>query len=730
MSKRERLLVLWPSLAASVAMLFWMGRSLVTGQIPFTGDLLHWNYPIRDFYAAAIAKGQRVFWMPSIFGGFDIAGEGQLGVFHPLHWVLYSLLPLDRAFAIELIAPYLILFSGTWLFLRRKVTGAAAAFGAMLFTFCGFNLSHGVHMNMIAIVAHIPWMLWMCDRALADETWYERRLSCGGIGLLVGSQLLLGHPQAVWWSAILVGSYTILLMAIGSSERRWALLTTVGAGALLGAGVGAVQLLATLFEVRNSTRVVADSAFATTFSLPPLQLAQLIEPYMFWGRILRWTEAPGAGDEFGVYAGAVTFALTAWWVAAAFVRRKRVRGATDHLAWWGLLLACLGIWLATGRYGGLYYVQTWFPVVREFRAPVRYVLFVQFGLALVSAVALRQLATASGEGFRDGRRAVWAPWTLAAISAGVAWWLVQSASVPGAASSAVAFIGPILFATAALLITLATRGARMALAGLVLLAAADQALYGIGGVVAWQDFVTRAQAEGFLDSGAAGIPVDDGRIARGGFPNLYVLSGYHLIDGYVGLVPKKSLDYRTPNALRVAGVHYAHADFLGTTTVPGAVPLARRWLRLPSPLPRVRLVTDVHVTANPAADLEQVDVETAALSSRPLSLSTGAPGSASLERDEPGDIGVITDAPGQQLLVVSESFDAAWSVAVDGVATTVEQVNGDFLGVVVPPGRHTAAFVFDPPYYAIGRATSVVSLAIALLLVASARPARGRKRRV
>ena len=58
------------SLAASLAMLAWMGRSLVTGQIPFTGDLLHFHYPLRDFYARALAGGQRFDWLPGLFSGF------------------------------------------------------------------------------------------------------------------------------------------------------------------------------------------------------------------------------------------------------------------------------------------------------------------------------------------------------------------------------------------------------------------------------------------------------------------------------------------------------------------------------------------------------------------------------------------------------------------------------------------------------------------------------------
>ena len=92
------------SVAASLAMLAWMGRSIVTGEIPFTGDLLHFHYVVRDFYARALAAGHGFDWIPGLFNGFYLVGEGQLGGYHPLHWLLYRTLPLDLAFAIETFA--------------------------------------------------------------------------------------------------------------------------------------------------------------------------------------------------------------------------------------------------------------------------------------------------------------------------------------------------------------------------------------------------------------------------------------------------------------------------------------------------------------------------------------------------------------------------------------------------------------------------------------------------
>lgn len=78
MSRAERQpdrTVLGIVLTASAGLLYVMARPFLDGRIPFTGDLLHFHYPLREFYARAIESGGRFEWMPSLFAGFDTVGE-------------------------------------------------------------------------------------------------------------------------------------------------------------------------------------------------------------------------------------------------------------------------------------------------------------------------------------------------------------------------------------------------------------------------------------------------------------------------------------------------------------------------------------------------------------------------------------------------------------------------------------------------------------------------------
>ena len=677
----------WAAVAASLAMLAFMARSLVTGRIPFTGDLLHFHYPLRDFYARQLGAGQPFDWMPGLLAGFYVVGEGQLGGYHPIHWLLYRTLPLDRAFAVEMVLAYPLLFAGTWLWLRRRCGAAPAAFGAMAATFCGFTLVHGVHPNMVGVLAHVPWLLWVLDgvaaRHVPGTAWRPDPRGTGLIGLLIGSQLLLGHPQSVWFSALIYAAYTAHLIT-ADRPWRWMVGRTLACGAVLGVLIGAVQMLATLDAAAQSNRPAFDVDFATQYSLRPLHLLHLLHPYLFWGRWARWNETALVSDEFGVYGGGVALMLAVWWLARLAVTRQADR-LSLHVAAFGVV----GLWLATGSYGGLYYLQTWLPLVSQFRAPVRYVLFAHWALALLATFAVAHLTRPADRDDTRERTALGVAWGVVVVAAASAWWLATSGVVPGVNEiRGVTWIGPVVLATAAALLTLAARGVRLALVGLVLLAAGDQALYGLNGVIGWQDFIARQEVPGYLDTKSFLPRAGETRLMRGNFPNMYLLAGHRLLDGYVAITPARQLEYHQPNALRVAQVEYAHEDFFaGTPVPPGRDTRERGWYRLPGALPRVRLVADTRVSTSPATDIAQVDVARTALVTHDLRLDGGPAGTARLATDNPGDITVEVNAPASQLLVVSESYHDGWRATIDGSPVEVERVNGDFLGAVVPAGK-------------------------------------------
>jgi hypothetical protein len=168
-----------------VALIIPLVLPLVTGRVFAHGDLLWFHLPLRRLYSEALAAGDSLLWSPALFSGVYLFGEGQAGMAHPFHWLLYRLLPLPIAFNLELISTFPLAGGGMYLLLRRWLSREAALVGAMLFAFSGFNLMHLSHLNAIAVIAHLPWALWSIDVMLSTSSPGARAAAFAGLVLVI-----------------------------------------------------------------------------------------------------------------------------------------------------------------------------------------------------------------------------------------------------------------------------------------------------------------------------------------------------------------------------------------------------------------------------------------------------------------------------------------------------------------------------------------------------------------
>ncbi len=705
----ERSLTAWIQLSslavfAALAAPFWLGRVYVAD------DLGEFHLPIRDFYSQQLARGESYDWMSSLFGGFYLTGEGQLGAYHPLHQLLYRWLPLGAAFDLELLASYPFMFAGMLLLLRRIVGSSPAAwFGALAFTFGGFNLLHFVHPNAIAIVAHIPWLLWAIDIALRSASPGKRAAAELSISLLTASQLLLGYPQYVWFSLLAEGAFVAWRVCGGFVP--WIRVAWLALAVALGGVAGAVQWLPTIVALSTSVRDVADASFANSGSLHPLNLVQLLAPYLFRTRVVGQNT-----HELGLYVGAVPLVLCLW----LFARRGEWGRFRPLLHAVGICGA-LALVLAAGEHGPLYRLQSLLPLMNRFRFPCRGTVLVALCVAVAAAVALCLLLENITE--RKGRsqgtlpRILWAV-VLSSIAVAVLGPLIWPAYVSAAP---LMWYGPILIACAAALVALADRGVRWAVPALVVLTAVDLGCYGLSYSVYWRtanlgEFVAdTSRPPGEIHGRVAARNIDGFRTG-----DRMLLAGLHRIDGYAGLEPAKRLDYRQTAALRLGGVEWIwQADSKDT-------PGSRQWQRLDASVPRARLLSRV-VGPEQLENLEQLGMHVAAVDS-PLSLPDSEPGQARPTVDSPGRIEIETVAPARQLLVTTESYDAGWLATLDGAAVPVVRVNGDFLGCVVEAGTRHVRFEFRPRSLPTGGLISILGLAFIVCRYALA--VHGQARRI
>jgi hypothetical protein len=730
----ERDLFAW-SVLAGVILLSLLAMPFFAGQLYTADELGNFHLPARAYYAEQLARGESFDWMPDVYSGFYLTGEGQVGTYHPLHRFLYRFLPFPAALGWEYLCSYPLMLAGMYFWLRRRLRRQDAAMvGSLAFTFSSFNLLHFVHPNAVAAVAHIPWLLAMIDIVLVESKRWKVALAQAFLALLTGSQLLLGCPQYVWFSLLAEIGFTIYVVTSRRYLPRDGCETMPTCRACIGCRrnsaprvviaksigllVGAIQLLPTLEALCQSTRSSGTPAGA---SLHPINLVQLVAPYLPIDRVFG-----GSAHELSLYLGAVPLMLALWVLVRSsdLGGMKRFAQVAGGLAVGALVMALGSQGITAGR-------QPATPWVAWFQCSSRYTVLFQFAVAVLAAIGFVLVEREAREkqkidrylSILDGKNRASALWrryevlgaaVLISLSVAVAGLILQAghhvASVPRV------LVGPLLMAAAALLVIAAANGVRGALVGLILFMAADLGYYGLS--------CTLAEPGGKLDGLLARTVAPPGECEACGLEaqrvfapadppaaigNQMTLAGWSRTDGYAVLAPQKSLDYFQLPALRVAGTRWVHRS-TATSAIEGLVPYDQNWMQVPDPLPLVRLVTRVVPSDKPAQDLAKIDIRRQALCEYSLALPPGKPGTATLIQNRGGLIDVKVCCSSPQLLVIAESYHPGWKCTIDGSPQRTYRVNGDFLGCVVEPGNTEVRLEFHPDSLARGRLATLAGL--------------------
>ncbi len=679
---------------AALALLAALAAPIAFGRVYVADDLGAFHLPTRAFYSDCLKNGFAFDWWPAIFNGFYLTGEGQAGTYHPLHLVIYKWLPLQLAFGLELWLNYAFLLMGGFLWMRNHIASRGAAlFGAIVFAFSGFCMLHFVHVNAIAVVAHMPWLLFCIDRTCRAETDMARASAVAAVSLLTASQLLLGYPQYVWYSLLAEAIYLVLVLCHQTTRSA---IATLFLAKLTGLLIGAVQWLPTIEALRNSTRHVADATFLETGSFHPLNVVQIVAPYLFQNRVVGQNT-----HELGFYIGAVPITLFVWLLG----RRVAANSHLGILRFAGVISA-LAFLLALGSYGPLYKFHTLLPVVGNFRFPARMIVLIHLSMAAVSAVAFAELMRTRADCRAPAKWPIVLP-TLCGIfvlGLGVLFWRSHLATWP------LVLLGPVLLAVAAWLLHTAQQGRRWAMAGLVLFAAADLGFYGfsysaMGETAELQD-LSAPPATLPAGRGSRVVFSSEANDSESNVGNRITMTGVRRVGGYVGLFPVKHLDYNDLSTLRIAGAEwYGTIDSSDKRSQFQFEPIDR-------PFPEYRFVTQAILGSPHSSQIRDLDFESAALVERPLVLPPGRPGKVEIVRSVPGTIQLKADVPMRQLLVVAQSYHPGWRARIDDVPAAVWRANGDFLACVVPAGRHDVRLSFEPASLRIGMTLSLCGLGL------------------
>ncbi len=114
---------------------------------------------------------------------------------------------------------------------------------------------------------------------------------------------------------------------------------------------------------------------------------------------------------------------------------------------------------------------------------------------------------------------------------------------------------------------------------------------------------------------------------------------------------------------------------------------------------------------NYAAMVEAPDSTIVGMQHTEYTPGSGQPGNVTVADYTPGHIMLDVDAARQSLLVVAESYYPGWRATIDGQPAAILRANYLSQGLIMPQGRHTVEFSYEPDSFRYGALISLAGLA-------------------
>ena len=372
----------WPLLLATGWLLAWFGPVLSPGRALANRDIAIFHLPLRAAFRALAASGLPI-WNPWLHGGQPILSNPSYGAFYPPSWLVFAAPP---AYALGLMAVLhaALAFAGAWRLARHFGCGRGpAALAGVGYTGCGAYISLLSAYNLFGSLAWLPWVLAWGDESLREtgQRWWRPALLAGGA---LGLQLLSGEPSPVVMSGL-----ALLALATSAARRRPAAAPRVGVPFLFALALAAAQLLPTLSRLGDSPRGALPADIATTWSMPPLRLAEIFLPHLFGdpkrlaeGLYFGWQINDNGPYVESLYPGLLLAALG----VAALLGGRIPRRAAWVLAFLG------GCALAFGRHNPLYAgLRRAIPVLAVLRFPEKFICLAVLALVVAGVLGWQRL---------------------------------------------------------------------------------------------------------------------------------------------------------------------------------------------------------------------------------------------------------------------------------------------------------------------------------------------------
>lgn len=328
-------------------------------------DIITQIFPWKKLTIDSWKMWQVPLWNPYSFSGTAHGGNYQSSIFSPLN-LLFLFLPFIHAWSLSVLLQPLTCGIFMLLFLKSlKRSNSAAVLGSVSFMFCGFMTTWMGYATLGWAISFLPFILFSINKFLElNSWWYGMAISIG-----IACSLLSGHYQISFYVLI-----ACLIFIAGLSiprKKRLSILAFVGLGILLCFD----QILLSLHTLLQSNR----SMSFTSGSIPWHYLITIFSPDFFGNPVTR-NDWFGQYAEWSSYIGIIPLFLSIFSILGGKVKGKGIFIA---------LLVLSSLFAIASPFNTLLYSLK-IPVISTSVA-TRMIVLVSFSLTILSAFGFDEL---------------------------------------------------------------------------------------------------------------------------------------------------------------------------------------------------------------------------------------------------------------------------------------------------------------------------------------------------
>ncbi len=339
-------------------------------------DVFDIGFSLKYFLSQSLKNHQLPLWTNLIATGFPVLAEGQIGTFFLPNLLLFYFLDPVVAFNLSYVLAFFLVQWGMFLLLKQlKLSFWSAFFGAIVFSFSGFFVSHVRHLNIIQAASLTPWLFLLVLKFCQTKNLKSLLF----FSLILSQQIFTGHFQTVFISLLALAIYFTPKLF-----HKKKLLIFILLAILVSFLFASIQLLPTIELTKNSVRSGGLSFDKVVeFSYPYKHILSFISPFYFGNPSLG--TYPFSFENLGIfwentfYLGVIPLILV---TIGCFLKLKQKKGL--------FVLIFLSFLLGFGKHSPLYFFFTMMPF-NFFRIPSRYFFIAVFGLVIISSLSLDYL---------------------------------------------------------------------------------------------------------------------------------------------------------------------------------------------------------------------------------------------------------------------------------------------------------------------------------------------------